>query len=169
MPESFAPLGRPDAAVLILGTMPSVRSLQKAQYYGHPQNAFWKLLFSLWEEPFQENYGDKCHFIEKHRLLLWDVLRDCRRPGGSADAAIAQPRANDFLWLRQEYPRISAVFFNSANAARFYERLVHPDPLATLPKYTLPSSSPARAMRFEDKRRAWEPLKSAWTVAIRLK
>lgn len=168
MPHSFAPLGREDAALLILGTMPSVKSLEKQQYYGNSQNAFWKLLFALWDEPFQAAYESRCRFVEEHRLLLWDVLADCRRQG-SADASITSPRANDFLWLRQEYPRISAVFFNSANAARFYERLVHPDPLAALPKYTLPSSSPARAMRFEDKRRAWEPLKSAWTVAIRLK
>ena len=165
MPHSFAPLGREDAVLLILGTMPSVKSLEKQQYYGNPQNAFWKLLFALWEEPFQAAYESRCRFVGEHRLLLWDVLADCRRQG-SGDASITSPRANDFVWLSRTYPQVQAVFFNSVGAARFYQRLVQPDPLAALPRWTLPSSSPARAMRFEEKMTAWTPLKSAWDVAI---
>ena len=45
---SFPPIEPDRAAVLILGTMPSVRSLEQMQYYGHPQNQFWKLIFALW-------------------------------------------------------------------------------------------------------------------------
>lgn len=166
MPQSFAPLGDRDAAVLILGTMPSVLSLEKGQYYGNPQNAFWKLLYALWEQPPEKDYIDRCRFVRRHRLVLWDVLCDCRRTG-SADASIRQPRPNDFAWLLGEYPGLRAVFFNSAGAAGFYKKLVRPDPLAHLPRYTLPSSSPARAMRFADKLAAWETLKNVWDVAIR--
>ena len=49
MLEGFAPVAAADAEVLLLGTMPSVASLQKGQYYGFGRNAFWPLLYALWD------------------------------------------------------------------------------------------------------------------------
>ena len=168
MPPGLAPLGTADARLLILGTMPSVQSLQRQQYYGHPQNAFWRLLFALWEEEWSPDYADRVAFVERHRLAVWDVLAACQRQG-SADAAITDAVANDFVSFAQQHPQLRAVAFNSVGAARFYDRLVRPDPFAALPKVTLPSSSPARAMKFSEKFAAWQPLKSAWDVAIQEK
>ena len=161
MPEGFAPVAAPDAEVLLLGTMPSVASLQKGQYYGFGRNAFWPLLYALWEagEP-PEEYALRLQFVVSHRLALWDVLRECERKG-SADASIRAPQANDFAAFAAAHPRIRRVFFNSSGAAALYRRLVNPDPFAHCPKTTLPSSSPARAMRFADKLRLWLPLREA--------
>ena len=55
MPSGFPPIAAPDARVLILGTMPSEASLQKQQYYGYGRNAFWPILYALWDEPFEED------------------------------------------------------------------------------------------------------------------
>ena len=49
--ESFEPVVSTHAKILILGTMPSVLSLEKQEYYGNPQNAFWRILFGLWGRP----------------------------------------------------------------------------------------------------------------------
>lgn len=160
MPAGFAPQSAPDARVLVLGTIPSVASLQKQQYYGNPRNAFWPIVFSLWGEPLPSDYDARVRFLLERRIALWDVLRQCRRDG-SGDAAIRQAMANDFAAFAKEHPQIRALIFNSANAAGFYRRLVDPDPFAAAEKHTLPSTSPARAMRFEEKRELWLPLRLA--------
>lgn len=160
MPVGFPPQASPDARILILGTMPSAASLQKHQYYGNPNNAFWPIVFSLWNEPLPDDYDARVQFLAMHRIALWDVLRLCDREG-SADAAIRQPHPNDFVAFAREHPCIHTLFFNSTNAAVFYRKLVIPDPFAAAEKHTLPSTSPARAMRFEAKRELWLPLRRA--------
>lgn len=157
MPHGFAPIARADARVLILGTMPSAASLRCAQYYGHSQNAFWKIIFGLWDKEVPQDYQRKTEFSIEKRIALWDVLNACER-SGSADAKIKNPVPNDFCGLIEECPDIQAVFFNSHNAAAFYKRLVIPDAFVTAEKFILPSTSPACAMKFEKKRELWMPV-----------
>ena len=40
--QAFPPIIDEKSRVLILGSMPSVSSLEKSQYYAHPHNAFWR-------------------------------------------------------------------------------------------------------------------------------
>ncbi len=159
MPESFAPIADENARVLILGTMPSVESLRRQQYYGNPQNTFWRILFALWDKPLPEDYADRCAFLLSKQLALWDVLGSCEREG-SADTAIESPQSNDFAALADRCPHLRGLVFNSRNAQVFYERLVKPDPFAGCARLQLPSTSPARAMRFERKLSLWRPLRT---------
>lgn len=154
----FPPVADEQAEVLILGTMPSVKSLYRQQYYGHPQNAFWHIVFSLWDQVPPEDYEQKKQFLMDHRIALWDVLMQCEREG-SADAAILHPQANDFVWLAQQCLHIRAIVFNSQNASNYYQSMVKPDPFGHLRKVVLPSTSPARAMKFGNKREAWTALR----------
>lgn len=163
MAEGFPPIAAADARILILGTMPSEASLQKGQYYGFPRNAFWPILFGLWGLEVPDAYEARCRFVCEKRIALWDVLGTCVREG-SADAAIAQPQANDFARFARDCPGIRRVFFNSVNAQTFYRRLVRPDPFAGLPQQALPSTSPARAMPLARKQALWQPLYAAWAA-----
>lgn len=158
MLTGFPPIAAFDARVLILGSMPSAASLEKQQYYGHSRNAFWPIIYALWDEPYEEEYTKRCRFLVERNIALWDVLAGCIRTG-SADAHIRHPEPNDFAAFAAGHPQIRHLFFNSSNAAAFYNRLVKPDPFSGVGKTTLPSTSPARAMRFEDKRLSWHPVR----------
>ena len=48
MIECFPPIIDEDSQILIIGTMPSVKSLDKKEYYAHPRNAFWKIISKLY-------------------------------------------------------------------------------------------------------------------------
>ena len=42
--HEFEPVFDKNSKILILGTLPSVKSRENNFYYGHPQNRFWKLI-----------------------------------------------------------------------------------------------------------------------------
>ena len=71
--QSFDPVADTDSRLLILGSMPGIRSLQMQQYYGHPQNRFWPLVTMLLgyaEVPL--DYADKKQMLLDNRIALWD-------------------------------------------------------------------------------------------------
>ena len=83
--QSFDPVADTDSRLLILGSMPGIRSLQMQQYYGHPQNRFWPLLAALLG--YQEvpaAYADRKRMLIDNRIALWDVLGCCEREGSLA-------------------------------------------------------------------------------------
>lgn len=139
---SFPFIADANSTILILGTMPGVQSLQKQQYYGHPQNNFWKLLFAVFEQPFSTDYQTRKQLLLDNKVALWDVLQACIRPG-SLDSAIIQEIPNDFEGFLKAHPKISHIFFNGQKAAQFFKKHIGNDKKYTFT--TLPSTSPANA------------------------
>ncbi len=152
--QSFPPLVTPGARILILGNMPGVVSLQAAQYYAHPRNAFWPIVGELFDFDATAPYDDRVAALTAAGVAVWDVLQSCRRVG-SLDASVEPESmvANDFSGFFAAYPTIAHVCFNGAAAERNYRRLV---PATHSPRYSkLPSTSPAYTMAFNSKLAAW--------------
>jgi len=159
--QSFPPLHSRDSKILILGSIPGKESLKKQQYYGHPRNSFWRILFTLLQQPFSENYHDRLTLLNQNRIALWDVIDSCSRIS-SLDSDIKQAEIQDFDRLYHESPQIEAVFFNGRKAYDLYLRQYHHatearnhSTTANRDLYLLPSTSPAHAVPFEQKLQAW--------------
>jgi len=153
---AFAPIVDSASKILLLGTMPGEESLKKLQYYGHKQNQFWKILFTLYNEPLASDYEKQVAFLYEKRIALWDVLQSCEGKG-SLDSNIKNEIPNDFKSFFAEYPQIKYVFFTSRKAESFYKKYVGFE----LDKIfqALPSPSPAyAAMKFDDKVDRWKLL-----------
>lgn len=151
---SFPAISNKEAKVLILGTMPGVQSLKLNQYYGHNLNAFWKILFTIFEEPFSLDYEIRKEVVLKNNIAVWDVLQTCVRKG-SLDSAIEQEVPNDFNAFLAAHPNIEYIFFNGQKAAHYFKKYVTVSEKYKL--HTLPSTSPAHAsLSFELKKEAWQ-------------
>lgn len=161
--KGFAPLWQPHAKVLVLGTLPSVKSLAAQQYYGHPQNAFWPIMAELLGFDPALPYAERCRLIVQAGVAVWDVLAAAERPG-SLDADIRRDTviANPIDDLVKQSSALRAVYFNGQGAAKMFRRHVSPharEPLLQLPKHTLPSTSPAyAAMKRDEKTKQWATL-----------
>jgi TDG/mug DNA glycosylase family protein len=157
--QGFAPILSGSDTLLILGTMPSVRSLADAFYYAHPRNAFWLILGQCLGQVdlARASVPEKIRFLNAHRIALWDVLSACERPG-SLDSAITAARANDFETLLTAEPGIRHILFNGRKAEQLFRRevLTQQTLPADLTYHALPSTSPANArLPFEKKRDFW--------------
>lgn len=156
---SFPPVCAPDARVLVLGSMPGVASLNARQYYAHPRNAFWPVMYALWGETPPAEYEKRLEFLKAHRVALWDVAAACFREG-SLDSGIRNARPNDFAALFAACPEIRAVFFNGQAAWTLYHRLC-PELGGGAARTRLPSTSSAYTMPFEQKLAAWRVVRIA--------
>jgi len=154
---SFPPISDSRSKVLILGTMPGKESLRKNEYYGHPQNAFWKILFKLYNIPFSSDYRFKVEMLLQNGIALWDVLQTCERQS-SLDTDIKMEGPNDLRAFLSAHPGISKIFFNGKGAARYFAKYFSG---TSLPNQVLPSTSPAHAVKWEEKLEIWQVVKTA--------
>jgi len=155
--ESIPFVATEEAKVLILGSMPGALSLQSQQYYAHPRNHFWPVIYTILGEPLPDSYEERIKGLLANRMALWDVVAACER-NGSSDASITQVTANDFPRFLATHPRVKLVVFNGTKAAQLWRQQVHTygQELACL---TLPSTSPALARPLTEKIQAWMIIK----------
>ncbi len=151
----LAPLVSRETRLVILGSFPGAASLAKQQYYGHPQNQFWRILQAIWPSSpgadCASSYQKRSDWLLERGLGVWDVYASCERQG-SLDSAIRHPQVNDFAALIQRCPQLTSVAHNGGESFRHAK---HTAALG-LAVYKLPSTSPANASwRFERKLAAW--------------
>ena len=109
------PAYRSDARLLVLGSMPGRVSLERAQYYAHPRNAFWPVMARVLGEDAPDTIEDKKAMLLRHGVALWDTAASCAREG-SLDAAMKDVILNDVGALLDMYPRIGRICLNGGEA-----------------------------------------------------
>jgi hypoxanthine-DNA glycosylase len=167
---SFAPVSRPDARVLILGTLPGAESLRRQEYYAKSQNAFWRIFGELAGAGPDMPYQQRLEALKDARLALWDVCASARREG-SLDVKIREMQPNDFQRFFRDHRDVELICFNGRTAEKLFERFVAPEMpegFRNIARKTLPSTSPAHAaMRFEQKLALWRAALMPSEAAIR--
>lgn len=107
--------------VLILGSLPGDRSLELQEYYGHPQNRFWKVIAAIHGLTCPADYAGKKAMLARCRIALWDIYHAASRPG-SMDSDIRAGEFNDIAELLRRYPSIRTIALNGSAAARGFDK-----------------------------------------------
>lgn len=154
----FPPISSPLARVVILGSLPGQISLERAEYYGNPQNSFWKIIAARVPR-LPASYARRVEILIEHHIAVWDVLAAATRYG-SLDAAIGKDAIpNNFRAFFNAHPYISLICFNGMTAANLYKRHVVPtlaDKQRLIARNILPSTSGAHAtLNFAEKVARW--------------
>lgn len=158
--KSFQPLIHQNCTILILGSMPGVKSLSDQQYYAHPLNRFWKLMAIILQEEIDfTNYDNKTSMLLRHNIALWDTLAYCEREG-SLDSNIKAEHPNDILTLLQSHPKITKIICNGGKASNAFKKYFAKELPSEIKVFYLPSTSPANA------RSCMNDLKIEWLKAI---
>ncbi len=143
----FPPLFDANSKILILGSFPSVKSREQLFFYGHPQNRFWKVIASVFDQPVPETILHKRTFLIKNNIALWDVIGSCEIEG-SADSTIKNVTPNNLSIILNNAP-IQKIFVNGKTAFKYYEKYTKPK--INREAICLPSTSPANAAFSLDK------------------
>lgn len=139
--HEFAPVYNAESQVLVLGSLPSVKSREQGFYYGHPRNRFWKVVAAVLGIPEPLSIEEKKRMLLAGHVAVYDVILACEIIG-SSDSSIRNVIPADIESIVTHAP-IQAVFTNGKTAGRLYKKYQaeHID----LPMIELPSTSPANA------------------------
>jgi double-stranded uracil-DNA glycosylase len=145
----FEPLIFENSKILILGSFPSLKSIENNFYYSHPQNQFWRVLSKLYDMPI-ETKEQKIELIKSKNLALWDSGGSLiREDANSSDTNLKNIIPNKIDKLLERYKKIELILFTGKKAEDIYKKEFKNLKIIT---DLLPSPSPAYAsMSFEEK------------------
>ena len=139
--HTFEPVFDEHSRIIILGTLPSIKSREQNFYYGHPQNRFWKVLAALTQSDVPQTIQEKKALLLRSHIAVWDVVQECDIIG-SSDASIKNVTPTDLKRILAESD-IKALFANGKTAAKLYDKFQKNCTGRQI--ITLPSTSPANA------------------------
>ena len=143
--------------ILILGSVPSIKSVENNSYYMHPKNRFWKVLSAIFGvDLYSATVDERISFLLENKIALYDSVEECDIEA-SKDSAISNVVPADIPSLVAK-SEISHIFCNG-KASLYYLLSAYPEyeSITTL----LPSTSPANAQF------SLEKLIEAWKVIIK--
>lgn len=138
--HTFKPIYNENSRILILGSIPSVKSRENSFYYGHSKNRFWKVIASIFNESVPEKIKDKTNLILKHNLAIYDVIESCDIEG-SSDSSIRNVKLNNISDVIKNSD-IKKIIFNGNKAYELYNKY-EKNKFENI--VCLPSTSPANA------------------------
>ncbi|MCQ4725113.1 DNA-deoxyinosine glycosylase [Anaerotignum faecicola] len=141
--HTISPVFNSESKILILGSLPSVKSRENNFFYGHPQNRFWKVIAALAGSFVPETIEGKKKLLIENRIALWDVIAECDIIG-SSDSSIKNVVPNN-LEVILETANIEKIFANGSTAYRLYEKYCKNSSAGGREAFKLPSTSPANA------------------------
>ncbi len=144
--HEFKPIYDNKSKILILGTMPSIKSRANKFYYSNPTNRFFKIMETLFNTKLLSN-DDKKAFLLKNKIALWDVCKECDILA-SSDSSIKNIIPNDISIILKSSP-IKAIFTTGKTAYKLYQKYIFPT--TKIEAISLPSSSSANASYSLDK------------------
>ena len=164
----FEPIFDKNCKILILGSIPSLKSIENNFYYMHPQNQFWKILDAVFyneEKRFtkvvDEYRLNKCEnnreeikklLLENH-IALFDVIHNCEGEG-SLDINIDSKSIITNKDKIEEILKITSRVF--LNGEKSYTLFIKIFPTLKTSAIRLPSTSPANTMKYEEKLKEWQ-------------
>ena len=140
---SFEPIFDENSRVLILGSMASVKSLEKGFYYMHPRNRFWSTVSKIVGKEVPDGIEQKKQWLLDNNIALMDIIYSCNRKG-SLDSDITDIVPNDIQRVLNT-ANIRGIFCNGRKSFDTAQK--------TYPNLTfhyLPSTSPANAGKWNE-------------------
>ena len=150
------PLYDENSRILILGSVPSVKSREAMFFYGHPQNRYWRLIARLFNEDVPTTVEEKKSLVLRHHIAMWDTIHSCTITG-SSDSSIRDVVPND-LSVILDNSKVEKIFCNGAASHKLYMKYIYPS--TGLEAVKLPSTSPANAAFSMDR------LADEWSVIL---
>jgi hypoxanthine-DNA glycosylase len=154
--HKFPPIFDANSKILILGTLPSVKSRETHFYYGHPQNRFWLLLAKLTKSEVPQTIEEKKSLLRKNKIAIWDVIQSCEITG-SSDSSIKNVTPVNLAEILSQC-KIKKIYSNGQKAKELYDRYLKKDTGREI--VPLPSTSPANASYTLDR------LVESWNIII---
>lgn len=120
---SFEPIIDKDSKILILGSLPSDKSIEKNEYYGNKTNQFWNIISMCFDGKiiYFNNYEEKNYYLHKHHIALWDIYSKADRKG-SLDSNIKNGYFNDIIGLLKLCPNINKIVTNGRASQKGLEK-----------------------------------------------
>ncbi len=152
----FPPLYDEHSEILILGSLPSVKSREQMFFYGHPQNRFWKVLSAVLGETLPTTIEEKKQMLLRNHIALWDTIYSCDIIG-SSDSSIRNVVPTDLNRILAE-SAVSRIYCNGKTSGKYFEK--YQQKILGMEAQVLPSTSPANAAYSVEK------LISVWAEAL---
>lgn len=143
--HTLKPIYNKNSKILILGSIPSIKSRENNFYYAHKQNRFWNVLNILFKTDLKTN-EEKIEFLLTKNIALFDVIKECDI-NGSSDSSIKNIKVNDLEYIINN-SNIKYIFLTGKTAYNLYKKYFNN---LNIDYYYLPSPSSANATYSREK------------------